>query len=88
MHVGGQPIALGPDPSFEAFLRRLSAAAVSGEGRPNKLAMGASRMTPDVKRHLLDVYGGMQVVESVELVNGQIFDWVPIEAQPAARLFE
>ena len=72
-------------PSFSAFIDSVHGArhddyAVKPAARAEK-----SDAFDAMRAHILDLYEGVDVAHSFVDLNGQVFDCIPIEAQPSLR---
>lgn len=71
---------MGEPVSFSAFVEMLRRAPQVADARSAEAAALDER-----RRHLLDVYAGVDVARSFQDARGHVFDCVPLEAQPALR---
>jgi hypothetical protein len=72
-------------PTFSAFLDTVHAARHDEYALKPAARAEKSDQFESMREHILDLYDGVEVQHSFVDVNGQVFDCVPIEAQPSLR---
>jgi hypothetical protein len=84
-HVAPASPSQKPFPAFRDFVNSLHVAAHANFAARSDAKVASADQFEEMKRHVARLYQGVDVAHSFADGNGQIFDCVPIQQQPAAR---